>query len=145
MPDLEPGFWRTKPLDEMNRDEWEALCDGCAKCCLHRLEDEETREIYFTNVHCRLLNLDNGQCSDYTNRSTRVPDCVTLTPAELDAPDVTLITYGGMAPLALAKRVERGQYQPASRPRMRAAAKASPAPTESTTFTASAGLELKQP
>ena len=45
MPDLEPGFWRTKPLDEMNRDEWEALCDGCAKCCLHRLEDEETREI----------------------------------------------------------------------------------------------------
>jgi uncharacterized cysteine cluster protein YcgN (CxxCxxCC family) len=86
MPELEPGFWRTKALADMSRDEWEALCDGCAKCCLHRLEDEDTREIYFTNVHCRLLDVETGRCTDYRHRSTLVPDCVTLTPAELDDP-----------------------------------------------------------
>jgi len=83
---LKPGFWRTKPLDRLSREEWEALCDGCAKCCLHRLEDAETREIWFTNVHCRLLDAATCQCSDYSNRSTLVPDCVTLTPRELEDP-----------------------------------------------------------
>ena len=79
-------FWRTKSLEEMNRDEWESLCDGCAKCCLYRLEDEDTREIYFTNVHCRLLDTGTGRCTDYPNRSRRVPDCVTITPAVLKDP-----------------------------------------------------------
>ena len=83
---LDHEFWRHKSLGEMNREEWEALCDGCAKCCLHRLEDDETREIYFTNVHCRLLDLASGRCSDYSNRSIRVPDCVTLTPENLSDP-----------------------------------------------------------
>ncbi len=86
MSNLEPEFWRNKSLDEMTRDEWEALCDGCAKCCLHRLEDEETRDIYFTNVHCRLLDVKSGQCTDYRNRSTLVSDCVTLTVDNLDDP-----------------------------------------------------------
>ena len=86
MSNLEPEFWRNKSLDEMTRDEWEALCDGCAKCCLHRLEDEETRDIYFTNVHCRLLDVKSGQCTDYRNRSTLVSDCVTLTIDNLDDP-----------------------------------------------------------
>ncbi len=86
MSNLEPEFWRNKSLNEMNRDEWEALCDGCAKCCLHRLEDEETREIYFTNVHCRLLEVESGQCTDYRNRSRLVSDCVTLTVDNLDDP-----------------------------------------------------------
>ena len=86
MSNLEPQYWRHKSLGEMNRDEWEALCDGCAKCCLHRLEDEETRDIYFTNVHCRLLDVKSGQCTDYRNRSTQVSDCVTLTVENIDDP-----------------------------------------------------------
>ncbi len=79
-------FWERIPLDRMSREQWESLCDGCAQCCLHRLEDEETHEIHFTNVVCDLLDLDSGRCRDYPNRSTRVPACVTLTPAELDDP-----------------------------------------------------------
>ena len=86
MTDLQPEFWRNKPLESLSRDEWEALCDGCAKCCLYRLEDEDTREIYFTNVHCRLLDTESGRCTDYTRRSVRVPDCVTITPKELADP-----------------------------------------------------------
>ena len=86
MSDSNREFWRHKSLGEMNRDEWEALCDGCAKCCLHRLEDEETQDIYFTNVHCRLLDVKSGQCTDYRNRSTLVSDCVTLTVDNLDDP-----------------------------------------------------------
>jgi len=86
MRDLEPDFWKTKSLSELSSGEWEALCDGCAKCCLYRLEDEDTRDIYFTNVHCRLLDTESGRCTDYPNRSIRVPDCVTITPKELEDP-----------------------------------------------------------
>ena len=79
-------FWKEKKLAELDEKEWESLCDGCAKCCLYRLEDEDTRKIYFTNVHCRLLDTQTGRCTDYANRSTRVPDCVTITPAVLEDP-----------------------------------------------------------
>lgn len=79
MSSPEAPFWKTKPLSRMSRDEWESLCDGCAKCCLYRLEDEDTGEIHFTNVHCRLLDTGTARCTDYVNRSTRVPDCVTIT------------------------------------------------------------------
>lgn len=79
-------FWKTKSLAEMDRDEWESLCDGCAKCCLYRLEDADTRAVYTTNVHCRLLDTESGRCTDYPNRSERVPDCVTITPAVLEDP-----------------------------------------------------------
>ncbi len=72
-------FWKDRPLAELNPDEWEALCDGCAKCCLLRLEDEDSGEIYVTNIVCRYLNLDECRCSDYTNRSINVPDCVSVT------------------------------------------------------------------
>ncbi len=73
-------FWQTKPLDQLSREEWESLCDGCAKCCMNKLEDEETGELHYTNVVCDLLDLDQLSCSDYPNRSSRVPTCVTLTP-----------------------------------------------------------------
>jgi len=79
-------FWKRKTFGEMDPQEWESLCDGCAKCCLYRLEDEDTREVYSTNVHCRLLDTTSGRCTDYPNRSTRVSDCVTITPAVLQDP-----------------------------------------------------------
>ena len=73
-------FWKAKALAEMSEAEWESLCDGCGKCCLHKLQDADTEEILSTNVACRLLDLKSCQCSDYTNRKVKVPDCVQLTP-----------------------------------------------------------------
>ena len=72
-------FW-DKPIEAMNREEWEALCDGCGKCCLHKLEDDDTGDVWRTNVACRLLDLRNGRCSDYRHRKALVPDCLRLTP-----------------------------------------------------------------
>ena len=66
-------------LAELDRGQWEALCDGCGKCCLHKLEDDETGELYPTNVACKLLDRRTAQCKDYKNRRTYVPDCVRLT------------------------------------------------------------------
>jgi len=76
-------FWKAKRLDEMTRDEWESLCDGCAKCCLAKLEDEDTGEIAYTNVACRLLDLGTCRCTKYPVRSKYVPDCITLTPGNI--------------------------------------------------------------
>ena len=77
-------FWKTKTLDQMNREEWESLCDGCAKCCLLKLEDEDTGEIAYTRLHCRLLDAGTCACSDYKNRKSIVEDCVILTPAGVE-------------------------------------------------------------
>lgn len=78
---LRPRFWEGRRLEELSRAEWEALCDGCGRCCLHKLEDAETGRIYCTNVRCRLLDPATCRCIDYANRRARVPDCVRLTPA----------------------------------------------------------------
>ena len=91
-----PPFWESKTLTEMNRDEWESLCDHCGKCCLLKLQDEtdvedaevnsessspehETGSVYYTNVVCNLFDKDDGHCTDYWNRETRVPTCIRLT------------------------------------------------------------------
>lgn len=76
----EPGFWQTKRLDQMTNEEWEQLCDGCARCCLNKLEDWETGEIAWTNVACALLDEKTCRCRDYENRQKTIPDCVQLTP-----------------------------------------------------------------
>ena len=80
MPRQRP-FWKTKRLEEMTAEEWESLCDGCGRCCLHKLRDDDSQALSYTNVACRLLDLHSCQCSDYRNRHRRVPDCVQLTPA----------------------------------------------------------------
>ena len=77
--------WWDKPLAALDRGEWEALCDGCGRCCLHKLEDDETGELYPTNVACKMLDRRHGQCTDYPNRKKWVGDCVQLTPGKLEA------------------------------------------------------------
>lgn len=72
-------WWETTPLSEMSETQWEALCDGCAKCCLLKLEDEDTGEIAYTRLHCKLLDDESCRCSNYEARKTYVPDCVKLT------------------------------------------------------------------
>jgi uncharacterized cysteine cluster protein YcgN (CxxCxxCC family) len=78
-----PPFWEL-PLAALDRGQWEALCDGCGRCCVHKLEDEETGALYPTNVACKLLDRRNGRCLDYVNRKRLVADCVKLDPKNLD-------------------------------------------------------------
>jgi uncharacterized protein len=74
-------FWDDLPLEALDKAQWEALCDGCGKCCIHKLEDEETGELFATNVACKMLDRRSAQCRDYPRRHAHVPDCITLTPA----------------------------------------------------------------
>lgn len=71
-------FWESKSLLDMSHDEWESICDGCAKCCLTQLQDEDTEQLVFTDVACNLLEEGSCRCSDYANRSVRVPNCMTM-------------------------------------------------------------------
>lgn len=77
-------FWKQKQLSEMSRNEWESLCDGCARCCLLKLEDIDTGEISFTDIACKLLDSGTCRCSDYPKRQKSVPDCVVLKPENID-------------------------------------------------------------
>lgn len=81
---LKDRYWERKPLSAMNQREWEALCDGCGKCCLNKLEDEDTGEVALTRIACRLLDDDNCRCAHYENRHQFVPDCIVLKPENLD-------------------------------------------------------------
>ena len=97
-----PPFWKTKSLAEMTREEWESLCDGCGRCCLNKLEDEDTGRFLYTRAACRLLDLQTCRCSDYENRQARVPDCVALTPENVG-------TLGWLPPTCAYRLLEEGQ------------------------------------
>jgi uncharacterized cysteine cluster protein YcgN (CxxCxxCC family) len=80
-PGEQEPFWRVKALEDMSTPEWESLCDGCGRCCLVKLEDEDTGDIHFTDIGCKLLDGGSCRCKDYPRRRRRVRDCVKLTPA----------------------------------------------------------------
>ena len=86
---MELPFWRTKQLWQMTPAEWESLCDGCGKCCLLKVEYEDTSEVDATSVACKLLDSDTCRCSDYDNRFEHVPDCIDLSQADLWHPLVS--------------------------------------------------------
>lgn len=73
-------FWKRKPLEKMTQQEWESLCDGCGQCCLLKLEDEDTAEIFVTRLTCKLLDTKTCRCTNYRKRQSIVPDCLSITP-----------------------------------------------------------------
>ena len=81
---LSPEFWKHKPLKSLTSEEWEALCDGCGKCCLNKLEDEDTGEVALTRIACRLLDDQSCKCGQYPIRHQFIPDCIVLNPSNID-------------------------------------------------------------
>lgn len=101
-------FWRTKPLGAMSESEWESLCDGCGKCCLHKLQDEDTERIHLTRVACRLLDLESCRCTRYEERRRFVPACVRVRPETI----ATLMLPSSCAYRVLAEGGELASWHP---------------------------------
>jgi uncharacterized cysteine cluster protein YcgN (CxxCxxCC family) len=78
-------FWKRKSLSEMTAKEWDSLCDGCGLCCMHKVEDEDSGELFYTNLACKLLDIGTCRCTDYANRAKKVADCLVLTPDSTEA------------------------------------------------------------
>jgi hypothetical protein len=102
-------FWQTKTLEQMTAREWESLCDGCGLCCLIRFEDEVTGEVIPTRVACKLLDQHLCRCKDYVNRKAHVPDCIKLTPWNIDA-------LAWMPPSCAYRRLHEGRGLPSWHP-----------------------------
>ncbi|ALD02369.1 flagellin N-methylase [Acinetobacter sp. TTH0-4] len=102
---LRTEFWKTYSLDELNSAEWEALCDGCGLCCLIKLEDEDSNEVAYTKVACKLLDCQTARCSDYKQRFKFVPDCIQLTPEKL-------ATIHWLPPSCAYRRLKEGKNLP---------------------------------
>jgi len=98
---LETEFWKRKKLDDMSAAEWDALCDGCGRCCLHKLEDEDSGQLVHTRLACQLLDRDSCRCGDYENRTELVPDCIVL--------DVTRSTFHWLPASCAYRRVDEGR------------------------------------
>jgi uncharacterized cysteine cluster protein YcgN (CxxCxxCC family) len=95
-------FWKSKTLDDLSPSEWERLCDGCGRCCLVKLEDEDNGDIYLTRLACSLLDLKTCRCSDYAARHEKMPDCISITPEMVR-------TLGWLPPTCAYRRVEEGK------------------------------------
>ena len=102
-------YWKRKSLAEMNADEWEGLCDGCALCCMHKIEDEDTGEIFYTDIACRLLDVNTCRCNDYANRAKQVADCLVLS---LDEPEA----FAWLPASCAYRRLANGQELPVWHP-----------------------------
>jgi uncharacterized cysteine cluster protein YcgN (CxxCxxCC family) len=98
---LEPEFWKHKGLEQMSPREWEALCDGCGRCCLHKLEDVDSGKLVHTRAACRLLDIEACQCSNYSRRTEFVPDCIVL--------DSTRSTFHWLPDSCAYRRIDEGR------------------------------------
>lgn len=101
----DPLFWQHKSLNDMSEVEWESLCDGCGKCCLAKVIDDDTDELYFTDISCQLLNQKTCQCNDYPNRFKKVSDCVKIS---LDDPE----SFQWLPPSCAYRRLNEGKELP---------------------------------
>lgn len=106
---MSDAFWQTKTLEQMTTEEFESLCDGCGKCCLNKVIDDDTDDLYFTDIACRLLDSRSGACRDYSNRFSQVPDCVKVDPADEES-------FLWLPPSCSYRRVREGRPLPSWHP-----------------------------
>jgi uncharacterized cysteine cluster protein YcgN (CxxCxxCC family) len=102
---MKDQFWKRKSLAHMSADEWESLCDGCALCCMHKIEDEDSGELFYTDVACRLLDVDTCRCTNYSQRAKLVADCLNIS---LSQPDV----FEWLPASCAYRRLSRGEELP---------------------------------